>query len=361
MRFDPEKPYNGLPNLPPKQDVETRPVLRACISARASLAELNSSANLLPNQSVLINTIPIMEAKDSSEIENIVTTTDKLFQASHTDGKYADDETKEAYRYRAALLEGFESIKARPLCTATAIAICSKIKGAAMEIRRVPGTALANGDSVIYTPPVGETLIREKLANWERFLHDGDPVDPLIRMAMGHYQFEAIHPFSDGNGRTGRILNLLYLVDIGLLSLPVLFHSKYIMKHRSVYYKKLNDVTKNGDWEAWILFMLAAVAETADWTNDKIRGIRLLADHTAEYMKFRLPAIYSQELADILFNQPYCRIANLVDAGIAKRQTASVYLKDLCRINVLQEVKSGREKLFFHARFFEILTSLLQE
>jgi len=358
MSFKPDKPHNDLPNLPPQNDIETKPILRACIVARAHLAELNASANLLPNQSVLINTIPIMEAKDSSEIENIVTTTDKIFKASHSDGKHTTDAaTKEAFQYRSALLEGFASIKTKPLCTATAVAICSRIKNADMDIRRVPGTALASGNKVIYTPPVGETVIRDKLTNWERFLHEQQAVDPLIRMAIGHYQFEAIHPFSDGNGRTGRVLNLLYLVDVGLLNLPIFYHSRYIMKNRSDYYQKLYNVTKDNDWESWIIFMLEAVSETAHWTSQKINGLRLLMDHTSEYLKSKLPALYSHEFTEILFNQPYCRIANLTDAGIAKRQTASVYLKELSKLGILEEIKSGREKLFFHTKFYQLLVS----
>ena len=357
MTFYPNKPYNSLPMLPPENDIETKPILRACISARANLAELNASANLLPNQSVLINTIPIMEAKESSAIENIVTTTDKLFRASHFDGRHSDAKTREAFRYRSALLEGFDSIKTKPLCTATAVAICSKIKGTNMDVRQVPGTALSNGTVTIYTPPVGESLIRQKLFNWERFLHEEDTIDPLIRMAIGHYQFEAIHPFSDGNGRTGRVLNLLFLVEIGLLDLPILYHSRYIMKSRPDYYQKLYNVTKDGNWETWIIYMLDVVSETAIWTNRKINAINKLIDHTSEYLKSKLPALYSHELIEILFNQPYCRIANLVEAGIAKRQTASVYLKDLCNVGILKEQKSGREKLFFHPKFNELLTT----
>ncbi len=355
MLFDPDKPYNSLPKLPPKKDIETKSILRTCIAARSNLAELNASANLLPNQSVLINTIPIMEAKDSSEIENIVTTTDKLFRASHTDGKNTDTETKEAFQYRSALLEGFRSLEEKPLCTATAVAVCSKIKGTSMNIRRTSGTALSNANTVIYTPPVGESVIREKLANWERLLHEEETIDPLIRMAVGHYQFEAIHPFHDGNGRTGRVLNLLFLVDVGLLNLPILYHSKYIMKNRSDYYQKLYNVTKDNDWESWIVYMLEAVSETADWTNRKTKGIQQLIEHTSDYLKSRLPALYSHELIEILFSQPYCRIANIVDAGIAKRQTASVYLKELSVVGILEEVKSGREKLFFHPKFYQLL------
>jgi Fic family protein len=224
--FRADRPYNELPHLPPRHDVETRRVLKLCIEARARLAELKQAGDLIPNQTVLINTIPILEAQASSAIENIVTTTDRLFQFAQqaADGK-ADPATKEALRYRTALHHGYHTLSARPLCTGTAVEVCSTIKGAEMDIRRIPGTALINDakGEVVYTPPVGESNIRDLMGNWEKFLHDGGDIDPLVRMAVAHHQFEAIHPFTDGNGRTGRILNILYLIEKELLSLPVLY------------------------------------------------------------------------------------------------------------------------------------------
>ena len=221
MPFEPTKPYNTLPSLPPQAEIESRAVLKACIEARAALAELKQAGALIPNQAVLINSIPLLEAQASSEIENIVTTTDRLFQFADDREALADPATKEALRYRTALREGFESLAKHPLSTRTAVEICCTIKGVDMDVRRTPGTALVNERSgeLIYTPPEGEALIRDKLANWEQFLHEAEDIDPLVRMAIGHYQFEAIHPFTDGNGRTGRVLNLLYLVDKGLLDI----------------------------------------------------------------------------------------------------------------------------------------------
>jgi len=283
-----ETPHNQLPALPPAHDLESKAVLKACITARAALAELKQAAELIPNQTMLINTIPLLEAKDSSEIENIVTTTDQLFQHVQGDGT-ADHATKEALRYRSALQRGFLSLKDRPLCTATAVEICRTLKGADMDIRRTPGTQLANDRTgeVIYTPPEGEARLRDLLANWERFLHNQTELDPLIRMAVGHYQFEAIHPFIDGNGRTGRVVNILYLIQEELL---------------------------------------------------------------------RLPKIYSRELVDVIFEQPYCRIANLVEKDIAQRQAASRYLKDLVELGVLREMPYGKEKLFIHPKLMQLLT-----
>lgn len=357
IAWRPEQPYNDLPPLPPARDIETKAVLRRCITARAALAELKQAAELIPNQGVLINTLPLLEAKDSSEIENIVTTTDKLFQHAQSEN-LADPATKEALRYRTALYSGFRSLAQRPLCTATAVEICRTTKGVDMDIRRTPGTQLINDHSgdVIYTPPEGEALLRDKLANWERFLHNETHLDPLIRMAIGHYQFEAIHPFTDGNGRTGRILNILYLIQEGLLGLPILYLSRFIIARKNDYYTRLLDVTRKEDWEPWILFMLQAVEETAQWTTAKIAAVRALAEHTTAHVRERLPKIYSRELVDVIFEQPYSRIANLVEKDIAQRQAASRYLKDLAALGVLKEIQVGKEKLFIHPKLMQLLT-----
>ncbi|MCQ8895732.1 Fic family protein [Limnobacter humi] len=354
--WHPEQPYNSLPPLPPATELETRAVLKRCINARAAVAALKQAAELIPNQSMLINIIPLLEAKDSSEIENIVTTTDRLFQFAQSDNA-ADSATKEALRYRTALHRGYRSLTTRPLCTATAVEICQTLKGADMDIRRTPGTKLANDKTgeVIYTPPEGEIVLRDLLANWERFLHNAEDIDPLIRMAVGHYQFEAIHPFMDGNGRTGRVLNILYLIEQDLLTLPILYLSRYIIANKADYYRLLLDVTRKQDWEAWVLFMLTAVEETARWTTAKISAIRLLADHTTAYVRETLPKIYSRELVDVIFEQPYCRIGNLVEKDIAQRQAASRYLKDLVGAGVLTEMQVGKEKVFIHPKLMALL------
>jgi len=357
MNWDPAQPYQELPALPPQQDIESKTVLKQCITARAALAELNQAAKLIPNQAILINTLPLLEAKSSSEIENIVTTMDKLFQYAD-DGSVADAATKEALRYRTALFEGYKALEDRPLSTNTAVAICSQIKGTEMQVRRVPGTALANAqtEDVIYTPPEGEALLREKLANWETFIHNNVELEPLIRLAVAHYQFEAIHPFTDGNGRTGRIMNSLFLIQEGLLSLPILYLSRYIIQNKQDYYRLLLDVTKKQNWEEWIVFMLKGIGEMAQWTNEKINSVVQLEKHTRDYVQQALPKIYTRELIETLFEQPYCRIGNLVTNNVAKRQTASVYLKQLCEIGVLGEQTVGREKVFIHPKLMKLLT-----
>ncbi|MFO7691260.1 MAG: Fic family protein [Cryobacterium sp.] len=356
--WQPDRPYNDLPPLPPKVELETKAVLKRCVSARAALAELKKAAELIPNQGMLVNTLPVLEARASSEIENIVTTTDRLFR--HLDAAHgADPATREALRYRVALLDGFRSLSERPLTTRTAERVCSQIRGVDMGVRRVPGTALVNDATgeIIYTPPEGEPVIRGLLANWEKFLHEQVSLDPLVRMAAGHYQFEAIHPFSDGNGRTGRVLNSLFLIQEHLLTVPILYLSRFIIARKADYYRLLLDVTRRDAWEPWVMFVLEGVEETATWTTAKIGGIRRLEDATIDYIRRKEPKIYSRELVDVIFEQPYCRIANLEAAGIAKRQTASKYLKQLAALGVLEERSAGREKIFLHPKLLHLLGS----
>jgi len=358
--FDPARAYNDLLPLPPRGDLESRSVLKACIKARAAVAELKQAGRLLPNQDVLINTIPLLEARASSEIENIVTTTDQLFRYAQPDREaLADPATKEALRYRSALRRGVESLKKKPLATATAVDVCRTLLGVNLDVRRVPGTALVNEATgqIVYTPPEGEALLRKLLANWERFLHEAEDLDPLIRMAVAHYQFEAIHPFTDGNGRTGRILNLLFLVEQELLELPILYLSRAIIGRKADYYRLLLAVTTHDAWEDWILYMLSAADETARWTTDRIRSIRQLMQETAEHVRKEAYGAYSRELVELIFVQPYCRIRSVVEAGIAQRQTAAVYLKELCDVGVLEEIKVGREKLFINPRLMNLLTA----
>ncbi len=358
-QFDPSKPYNALPALPPAADaIESKEILKQCISARVALAELKQAAELIPNAAVLVNTLPLLEAQASSEIENIVTTTDKLFEFADIAEDKADAATKEALRYRSALFEGTRLVQEGQLSIEMAIQICSKIKGSELDLRAGSGTTLTNRKSgeVIYTPPVGKKIIRQMLENWLQFMHEQAGIDPLIRMAVQHYQFEAIHPFSDGNGRTGRIINILFLVSEGLLDSPILYLSRYVIQNKSDYYRLLLEVTRAQAWAEWIRFVLEGVEQTCIWTTEKIKAIRELMQHTAEFIQDELPKIYSWELSEALFKQPYCRINNLVTAGIAKRQTASVYLKQLCDLGVLREVKSGRDTLFVHPKYVELLT-----
>lgn len=357
MSFDAQRPFNELPALPPAKEIETRATLKACIRARTALSDLKRAGQLIPNQDILINSIPVLEAQASSEIENIVTTADRLFRFATAEGG-ADPRTKEALRYRVALQEGFYRLPARPLGTNTCVEVCTTILGVQTDVRTTPGTTLMNDltGEVIYTPPEGESVIREKLANWEKFLHEETEIDPLIRMAVQHYQFEAIHPFTDGNGRTGRVLNLLFLVEQGLLASPVLYLSRYIIQHKSQYYRLLREVTEAQEWENWILYMMRAVEETAVWTTERIEGIQQLMASTMEKVRAEAPSPYTDRLVQELFKQPYCRISNFTKAGLGHRETVSRHLRKLADIGVLEEKRFGREKLFTNSRLLELLT-----
>ena len=357
--FDPSRPYNELPPLPPKADVETRAILKKWGLARTALAEMRLAGPLLPDPGVLIGAIPLLEAKDSSEIENIVTTNDALFREASLWGEKGAPAAKEALRYRTALYHGLEALKTLPLSTRIAVQIYQIITGKQLDVRAIPVT-LTNRHTgeVIYTPPQEEPRLRELLANWERYLHEEqDGIDPLIRMAVLHYQFEAIHPFPDGNGRTGRILNVLCLVERGLLDLPTLYLSRHILRSRAEYYRLLGRVTSHQEWEPWILYMLTAVEVTSSWTTQKIKAIRALMDETDLLIRASTPKIYSHDLVQLIFTQPYCRISNLIERGIAKRQAASTYLKELVRLGVLEEEKVGREKIFRHRKYLDVLFS----
>lgn len=354
--WKPESPYNELPELPPSHELETPKVLKRLVEARAAVASLQQACQRIPNAAILINTLPLLESQASSEIENIVTTNDRLFRY-RSQSDEADPATKEALRYSYALLEGFQSLEHRPLMTSTTEAICSVIKDQEMRVRTVGGIALAKGSGkVVYTPPEGERRLRDLLANWERFMHLPSTLDPLVRMSVGHYQFEAIHPFTDGNGRTGRIINSLYLISAGLLDLPVLYLSRYLIENRKQYYRLLLGVTRDEAWEAWLLFMLSGVEQTANWTREKIEAICRLFEITCETAKLKLGGTYRHELIALLFELPYCRIQDVLDRELCSRPTASNALKRLAKIDILEEERVGREKLFVHRRLLKLLT-----
>ena len=359
MSFNPQQPYDELPSLPPRADVETKAVLKQCVAASRAVAELKGAGGLIPDQAILINAIPLQEAKLSSEIENIVTTQDDLSRAAVEESVDADPSTKDVLRYRTALRNGYEALASQPFSIELVRETCRILRGHTVDFRSPSDHARISDTrtrSVIYTPPSGGPELVEKLRNLESYLLEADGPDPLIRMAVAHYQFEAIHPFTDGNGRTGRILNLLMLVEQGLLDQPVLYLSRYIIQNKAAYYDTLLSVTTSHRWEPWLLYMLQAVEETAEWTLAKIAAVRTLIEDTADYARKVVPKQYSRELIDLIFVQPYCRIENVVEAGIAKRQTASVYLHSLAEVGILQEELLGLNKLFLNMRFLQLLT-----
>lgn len=361
MAFDARVPYNDLPLLPPASDIETKAVLKRAVTAGRALAELKGMGETIPDQSVLINSIVLQEARASSEIENIITTNDALFRAlTAASPSSIDPATKEVLRYREALWTGFQELANREVLTTNVFMhIVNTIKEVQAGIRNLPGTVLSNpttGD-VIYTPPEGEDVIRGKLHNLEEYIHSNNGPDPLIKMAVIHYQFEAIHPFSDGNGRTGRILNILYLVQQGLLNIPVLYLSRYIIENKSEYYRRLRLVTENQDWEPWILYMLEAIEDTATFTRKRILDIRRLLQETIDSVREQLPRVYDKELVELLFKHPYTKVQFLVDEEVAKRQTAATYLRELENIGVLKSFKVGKENIFLNVRLYELLSN----
>lgn len=359
MHYRSNEPFNDLPLLPPAAALETQAVLRRGITASRALAELKGAGNLIPNQAMLINAIPLQEAQLSSEIENIVTTQDALFRAAVVDPDRADPATREVLRYRTALRLGYEVLQTRKIDTDLIIEVCGVLRGGRVTLRDEEPILIEDvaASVAVYTPPRGRARIAALLQNLTDFLTVPGDLDPLLRMAVAHYQFEAIHPFIDGNGRTGRILNILALVQAGLLDIPVLYLSRYIIQHKAEYYRRLRGVTEHGEWGGWLLYMLTAVEETAHWTTGRILAIRALFEATAERCRRELPKrAYSKELMELIFTQPYVKVKFVVDAGIAGRKTAAEYLQALEQIGILVSEKRGRETIYQHPALLEVLS-----
>lgn len=349
----------NLPELPPIVDLETKTVLKQLSLSHRYLAELKGVARTIPNQSILIQTLPLLEAKDSSAIENIVTTHDELYRMELLEEAIQDSAAKEVQNYRTALRYGFEIVKGKSLLTNNLILEIQKIvKKQESGFRALPGTDLKNfaTGEVIYTPPQrNEDIVRlmnnlEKVINEEEFY----PVDPLVKMAVIHYQFESIHPFYDGNGRTGRIINILYLVLNQLLDIPILYLSRYIIQTKEEYYNLLQSVRDSGNWEQWVLYILKGVEETSKNTIVIIQSIKELMDRYKKEIRTNYKKIYSQDLLNNLFKHPYTKIDFLEkDLGIS-RQTASKYLDALADGGYLKKEKIGRNNLYINVPLYEI-------
>lgn len=354
-----EKAFNHLPFLPPaKNKIETIKVLRQLVKSSVALAELKGMVHILPNPEILLNAVILKEARASSEIENVITTQDKLYQALSAKGVKIDTATKEVLRYREAMLYGVNFIKKKSFLTTNAIIEIQKIlEENNAGIRKLPGTALRNASTgkVIYTPPDNLDAINRLLRNYEKYINEEEDVPHLIKMAVQHYQFESIHPFYDGNGRTGRIINILYLIMSGLLENPVLFLSGYIIDNKSDYYKLLQEVRTKNNWEAWVLYILKGIESTAHETITQVTSINKLFDHTKEIVQKKIPKIYSKELIEILFEQPYCKSEYLENRLSISRITASKYLKELEKIEVLKSKKVWKETLYINTKLFDLL------
>jgi Fic family protein len=365
MSYNRKEPYNDLPDLPPAMDAETiTAIVGHALKAARSLAELKGLCETMTAESLmnlLVNTIILQESRDSSAIENIVTTQDELYQAA-TEEEIANPSAKEVFCYREALYAGMDFMKNHHGLITTNLMehVVQKINMNNAGVRRQAGTALKNaitGD-IVYTPPCCEDVIRKKLRSLEVFINDPEffSIDPIIKMSMMHYQFETIHPFSDGNGRTGRILNSLYLAQQNLLPQPVLYLSSYIVEHKQDYYRLLREVTEQNNWHDWILFMTTAINSTAHITMNKIRGILHLKEEMETEVFDVLKSFNNKEaLYDLMFSLPYLKIELLTRKNVAHRETASLYLKKLADANILRTKKIGRTTYYTNYRLIELL------
>ncbi len=353
---------HSLSPLPPDQSkIETVKILKKAAKASFAIAELKGIAETIPSQQMLLNAIILKEAKDSSEVENIITSTDELYEALSAKEHKISPETKEVVNYRQAIMLGFQLLQKQGFIRVNDIInIQNKLINNDAGIRSTPGTVLKNDKTgeVVYTPPQDKLEIEHLLSNFIQYFNNEelrDDTPALIWLAVLHFQFESIHPFYDGNGRTGRILNILFLISNNLIKIPILYLSSYIIKNKSSYYKHLNQVNETNDWENWILFMLDAIEQTAIATKDQINSIRLLLEKTIEYVKLNAPKIYTRELVELIFEQPYSKIDFVVERIGVERKAASRYLRELEEIGVLKSKKVGREKIYINLELFALL------
>ena len=361
-------PWNNLPLLPIRKELyQTIEILEKLGDAKAALARLQGRSIVIPNQGLLINTISLQEAKNSSAIENIFTTDDELYKAYSDQTTEINGASKEVLRYKEALWSGYNYLKNQDYFDIEYfIKVFQEIKQTKDEIRpdflnttiKQGGTGPTAGQ-VVYTPPKGQTIIKEKLDNLVTFLNDDEnfKMDYLFKVAIAHYQFEAIHPFRDGNGRTGRVFNINYLTKKGLLDVPILFLSRYILDHKEDYYSGLSGVSQRGNWKDWLLFMLKAIENTSNITFQKINEIVSAKDSILEFIKKDTRKIRSPEdLLNALFTQPFTKVKHLVDSGLYSENTARDYLNRLCDIHVLEKKEIEGHHYYLNLELYRILS-----
>lgn len=356
---------NKIKSLPLNQEIETIVVLKKLAKAHQALAELKGIAASIPNEGILISTLSLQEAKDSSAIENIITTHDDLYRSDSIADLFVSVAAKEVHNYAKALRYGFEQVKVYSLLTnAHLLHIQATIEENSAGFRKLPGTALKNDitGATIYTPPQHPDEIIALMTNLERFINEDDLCDwdPLTKMAVIHHQFESIHPFYDGNGRTGRIINILYLVKQGLLKIPVLYLSRYINHNKADYYRLLQTTRDTDDWQPWLMFMLEGVEQTARETVVLIEGIKEMMLMFKKKMRSQLPRIYSQDLLNNIFRHPYTKIDFVMVELNVSRITATRYLDELIRIGLLEKRKIGRENYYINPALYELLGNVHQ-
>jgi len=359
--FNNKEEIEELPPKVPIETIETRAVLKKLTTTRAALAELKGVAATIPNEQILVDTLSLQEAKDSSAIENIVTTHDELYRSDYREKKYSTPAAKEVHLYAEGLKIGFDSIRQNePITIKLILKIQEIIEGNKAGLRKLPGTVLKNeqtGD-VIYTPPQDYDTIIRLLSNLEKFINDSKeyPVDPLIKMALIHHQFESIHPFYDANGRTGRIINILYLIKENLIDLPILYISRYIITTRGTYYKLLQETRRSQQWEDWIMYILQAVEETAIESVVVIKEIKKLMQSYKDIIRETDSKMYSQDLINNLFRHPYTKIALLEKDLSVSRITATKYLERLCKMGLLRKLKIGRSNYYLNDPLLKLLS-----
>lgn len=351
------------PQLPLTIDLESKPVFKQLVRSHAALAELKGVVKTIPNESILITTLSLQEAKDSSEIENIITTHDELYQSNVLQQQFTSLAAKEVYHYATALQNAFQQVQRRGILSLNDILqIQATIEENSAGLRQLPGTTLKNEQTgeLVYTPPQHPDDILALMQNLVEFMHDEPAcdIDPLVKMAIIHHQFESIHPFYDGNGRTGRLLNVLYLVKEGLLDIPVLYLSRYINQNKTNYYALLQKVRDEQAWEEWVLFLLKGVEVTAKAEVELIQAIKQQMQADKHTMRSALPKIYSQDLLNNIFRHPYTKIEFVMQELDVSRTTATRYLDELVNIDLLKRVKLGRDNYYINHRLFNLLANV---
>jgi len=352
-----------IPLLPLAEEIESKAVLKKCAKAHQALAELKGIVATIPNESILINTLSLQEAKDSSAIENIITTHDELFKSDNFAQQFASLAAKEVFNYATALQDGFKQVKQRGLLTSNDIkTIQAAIEQNNVGFRAQSGTSLKNEQTgeVIYTPPQSHDEIVALMTNLEQFINNDDSCDwdDLVKMAVIHHQFESIHPFYDGNGRTGRVINVLYLIKQDLLTLPVLYLSRYINQHKQAYYRLLQTVRDEQSWELWLLFMLEAVEQTSLQTISLIKAIKALMQDYKQQLRSQLAKIYSQDLLNNLFRHPYTKIEFVTKDIQVTRKTAAKYLDEMVNIGLLSKHKLGKDNYYLNDALYQLLLNV---
>lgn len=350
-----------IPDLFTLENIENIPILKACLAANTALAELKGIVQTMPNQNILLGTLPLQEAKESSEIENIITTQDDLYQSNLDTQEFTSVAAKEVYLYNDAMEIGYRYVKQNGIITLSLIKdIQEKLEGNNAGFRRQMGTVLRNHATreTVYTPPQSADEIQHAMSELVRFINDSDEVDydPLIKMALIHHQFESIHPFYDGNGRTGRIINILYLIQQNLLETPILYLSRYINQNRAEYYRLLQQVRDTKNWHEWILFILNGIAETAKQTNNLVKDIKELMQKHKQKIRKNLHKIYSHELINNLYKYPYTKIDFVAKDCNIHRNTASKHLEALVEMGILKKHKLGKENFYINIELYHLLT-----